>query len=111
VASTFATSGERRDVRNIEKSLNLRLLRRDVPTELPVEVMELHVESLKSSGAPKPHAGTFAPRGELRTSQGTKFGHSEFGYSDRKGFAGKRQGPPSGKRQGMGAGPRRKTAR
>jgi ATP-dependent RNA helicase RhlE len=111
VASTFATSGERRDVRNIEKSLNLRLLRRDVPTELPVEVMEPHVESLKSSGAPKPHAGTFAPRGELRTSQGTKFGHSEFGYSDRKGFAGKRQGPPSGKRQGMGAGPRRKTAR
>ena len=70
VASTFATSGERGDIRNIERTLKVKLIKMEVPqgiaredkTTTPVIVM------------PRPGAG-FRPRGGVSFKPGRrKFG-------------------------------------
>jgi ATP-dependent RNA helicase RhlE len=70
VATTFATSAERGDIRTIERSLNLRLVRKEVPAGIareerasaPVIVMPAHDASGAGKGFAGRRAMSFRPK-------------------------------------------------
>ncbi len=69
VASTFAGPGERGNVRTIERVLKTKLLRREVPVELPADQPEIRETEEKavvsrpfSGGAEKFHAKNFSAK-------------------------------------------------
>ncbi len=75
VASTFATPGERADIRNIERLLKVKLVRKEVPAGIARE------ERLAASGSapvivmPKPGTNGFRGRGGMSFKPGRrKFG-------------------------------------
>jgi ATP-dependent RNA helicase RhlE len=100
VASTFSTRSERGEIRRIERALNVRLVKRDTPTNLPVQsksttpviVMPVHTKSTSAPAAKLPY-GTGKP-----THRG---GKPAFGQS----VSGK---PASGKSASSGYKPRRR---
>lgn len=85
VASTFAAPGERGSVRIIERVLKTKLLRREVPVELPADQPEVRETEEKFV--------------EHRTfGAGADKSHAKKGFSS-KSFAAKRAGGPSAKKQ------------
>ena len=80
-ASTFATSGERGEIRGIEKMLKQRLVRQQVPSELPKDLPEEHA----SAQAPVSYAK--APSHFGRTpDRFAKTGHSQHSSSRRPSY-------------------------
>jgi ATP-dependent RNA helicase RhlE len=62
VATTFATPSERGDIRQIEKALRIRLVRRDLPVDLAREVKQVIVMPVARTTYAKPAGAGFRGR-------------------------------------------------
>jgi ATP-dependent RNA helicase RhlE len=79
-ASTFSTKGERGEIRHIEKTLDLRLTKRLVPTELEQEVR------VSDGAGPAAHARNREPHAAKAREQHKPRGVRSFGANKKRGF-------------------------
>jgi len=64
-ASTFATRAERADIAKIERTVDTRLQRREVPSDIPRELKQTSaVMVLPTTRTAQPQVRSFAPRGK-----------------------------------------------